>query len=140
MTDVRDSSSGQQELLPVLMTAMCTNSAFLMIEEPEAHIYPQSQYDIIRALVKKQKWTPKTALLITTHSPYVLTALNNLAYAGILSENFSLAKKEDELKKLYAIYSSEEQIPQGELAAYLVKDGTAKDIIDKETGLVDAED
>lgn len=77
-------SSGQQEtvwLFNILFHILVTNSkSFIILEEPEAHLYPDAQKDIseILALMSNQS----CELLITTHSPYILGAVNNLIYAN----------------------------------------------------------
>lgn len=132
-------SSGQQELLPILIKMFSSAKTFYIVEEPEAHIYPQSQYELIRFIIsRKVSNDPETAYLFTTHSPYILTTLNNLAYAGYLEKKYSNNKKK--LLKLDKIYSKDERIPYGELTAYMFRDGSVKSIIDKETMLIHAED
>ncbi len=53
------------------------------IEEPEAHIFPRKQYEVVQyfaEIVNDESLKP--AISITTHSPYILTAFNNLIEAG----------------------------------------------------------
>lgn len=82
-------SSGQQEtvwLFNILFHILVTNSkSFIILEEPEAHLYPDAQKDIseILALMSNQS----CELLITTHSPYILGAVNNLIYAKAVSRD-----------------------------------------------------
>ena len=77
-------SSGQQEtvwLFNILFHILVTNSkSFIILEEPEAHLYPDAQKDIseILALMSNQS----CELLITTHSQYILGAVNNIIYAN----------------------------------------------------------
>ena len=59
------------------------NDIFLIVEEPEAHLYPDSQMlmaDMLSLFINKSKG--HNAGLITTHSPYILGELNNLLLAG----------------------------------------------------------
>lgn len=82
-------SSGQQEtvwLFNILFHILVTNSkSFIILEEPEAHLYPDAQKEIseILALMSNQS----CELLITTHSPYILGAVNNLIYAKAVSRD-----------------------------------------------------
>ena len=139
--EIKDCSSGQQELLPLLL--VCTNHAYsyLMIEEPETHIFPAAQSAIIQYLVSLQYLGKnQRAFLFTTHSPYVLTTLNNLAYAGYLEEKIKNKKDSKKIKILDKIYSLKERISADSLSAYHFDNGKVKNIIDKETGLINAED
>lgn len=88
-------SSGQQEtvwIFNILMHLLINNTkAYIILEEPEAHLYPQAQKSIVEmlALISNKN----CGILLTTHSPYILGALNNLIYAGHLSELCKIRKK-----------------------------------------------
>lgn len=77
-------SSGQQEslwILNIIAYQMINNvKTFLIVEEPEAHLYPNSQKEISELL--SLFYNAGNSVLMTTHSPYVLGAINNLLYAG----------------------------------------------------------
>ena len=114
--------------------------AFCMIEEPEAHIYPESQYSLIRFIISRRvPDDPEMAFLFTTHSPYVLTTINNLAYAGILEKRFNAQNNKESIKKLDKVYPARERIPQGSLSAYYFDGGNVESIIDKETEIINAQ-
>ena len=139
--EIKDCSSGQQELLPLLIVSSNPSYSYLMIEEPETHIFPEAQSAIMQYLVSLQYHGKKQrAFLFTTHSPYVLTTLNNLAYAGYLEETMKIQKDSKKMKSLDKIYLAKERISPGSLSAYHFDNGKATDIIDKETGLINAED
>lgn len=138
--EVKDASSGQQELLPILFAMSRENSSFCVVEEPEAHIFPATQSEIVRYIIKSQRvLSEEKVLLITTHSPYILTTLNNLAYAGVLESKLRDEQNIDAVKKLNDLYSGDERILCGFLSAYYFENGKIKDIVDKETGLINAE-
>ncbi len=92
-------SSGQQEtvwIFNILFHLLATNTkAFIILEEPEAHLYPDAQKDIseILALMSNHSYE----LLITTHSPYILGAVNNLIYADYIAKDPSKEKDVDKL-------------------------------------------
>ena len=138
--EIANASSGQQELLPMLLTLQGEKKTFFIIEEPEAHIFPESQDKLIRYIVsRKDPSCREQAFLFTTHSPYVLTALNNLAYAGRIE---AILKKQNNVKGLHeleSILQACERIPVNSLTAYYFNGGRVIDIIDQETGLINAE-
>jgi hypothetical protein len=148
-------SSGTQELLPMfnMMNYLAfynehfyarSNSArispladiseyspLIYLEEPEANVFPDTQYE----LVKLFAWLAKDHILsfdwiITTHSPYVLSAFNNLIYAGQLGKDETVRRK----------IPIEEQyrIEPGTFAAYSIHDGIREKILSK-SGLIDGE-
>jgi len=83
--DFERASSGQQEvvwiLYIVLKLLLEKRSVFLVIEEPEAHLFPETQNQLVEFFGLFANAKPDNQLLVTTHSPYILTALNNLIYA-----------------------------------------------------------
>lgn len=104
-------SSGQQEsvwifnILFSLITAK--TKAFVIVEEPEAHLYPDAQKQISELLALTLN--SGCQMLITTHSPYILGALNNLMYASYISANNtpkadSLVSKNKQIKNYCAYY------------------------------------
>jgi predicted ATPase len=72
-------------------------------------------------------------LVITTHSPYILTSFNNLLQAGHLLE------KGASKRKLFKIVPEFEILKPGELNAYAFHDGSVVSLIDEETGLISAD-
>jgi ABC-type polar amino acid transport system ATPase subunit len=121
-------SSGQQDslwLLNILFYYMLKgNNKFFIIEEPESSLFPEWQKKIVEfiSLVHSAGFP----MLITTHSPYVLAAINNIRYATNLREK---GKKVDHIiPKEYAIYN---------LSASFINDGYTTNIIDDETDQLD---
>lgn len=79
-------------------------------------------------------------IVVTTHSPYVLTSLNNLIFAGQLYDYVNANKKYSSKfidgNKLKEIIPERKAIRPGDLSAYFVERGKLIDIIDHETGLI----
>lgn len=77
-------SSGQQEALWIVMLAFAIilekKKSFIVIEEPEAHLFPTAQKDII-SLISLMVNSTNSKVVITTHSPYILTSTNILLYS-----------------------------------------------------------
>lgn len=77
-------SSGQQEVLWILMLTFLIilekRKSFVIIEEPEAHLFPIAQKNVV-ALISLMINTTESRAIITTHSPYILTSLNILLYS-----------------------------------------------------------
>lgn len=132
-------SSGQQELLPLLMVLdtiylprTVRGTRFVCIEEPEAHLFPSAQSSLIELFAFMVRQVPQNYVLVTTHSPYVLSKINNLVYAGQLAQTDSVA---DDVAK---IVSSRYWLPPPMVNAYAFQNGHVVPIVD-ETGLVAAD-
>lgn len=85
-------SSGQQESLWILnvlqFLLLSSQKTFIVIEEPESHLDPKTQKEIIEAVGYFAKQNGNKAV-ITTHSPYVLGALNNMIYANTIGSTYN---------------------------------------------------
>jgi len=140
--NVANSSSGQQETLP--LTIMLTALPFLAsprsgqtvyIEEPEAHLFPSVQRSVIELIATVFNYRKeKLQFFITTHSPYVLTAINNLLQAGILYQKAD----QDVLSQLEKIVPKYKALNTSDLSAYVLTNGKCSSIICPDTGLIDA--
>lgn len=88
-------SSGQQEALWILMLIFAIilekKKVFVVIEEPEAHLFPIAQKDIV-SLIALMVNTTNSKVIITTHSPYVLTSANILLYSDKVENTVSKSK------------------------------------------------
>ncbi len=77
-------SSGQQEALWILMLSFIIilekKKSFVIVEEPEAHLFPIAQKKVVDLIALMVNTTGSKAI-ITTHSPYILTSLNILLYS-----------------------------------------------------------
>lgn len=135
-----NASSGIQSALPLLLVIQYGISerdyASFVVEEPECNLFPQKQVELLQFLIR-QIYSQDRILTITTHSPYLLSALNNYLYAGRIAKE--LVESKDELKKIVseelwlesddcAIYSLGETINGGEY--YL-------NLVDSTTGMID---
>jgi hypothetical protein len=106
----------------------------LTIEEPEASVFPQSQYDFVReiaALSNESGFQPH--FTITTHSPYILSGFNDLIEAGRLGAETALSKEVNE------IIPEKYWVKPGDFKAYSIHDGKLQSIMDTETGLINGE-
>jgi AAA15 family ATPase/GTPase len=130
-TLINFSSSGQQEvvwiLLLVLLLILNDRKVFLVVEEPEAHLFPVAQKQIIDliALLANQN---DNQILLTTHSPYILSSFNNLLYAHNLGQT-----KAEEVTPIIDPYL---WVNPDRLDVYILEDGTARTIVDREIGLI----
>ncbi len=136
------SSSGQQEIYPltqILRTLAFTDTGergtTIYIEEPEAHLYPLSQRRVTELLVAFFNMTLEPVqLFVTTHSPYILTTLNNLMRAGRIRSRLSRRA----YGKLYSVVPKPMVLDPAQISAYYLAEGEARSIIDQETELIDA--
>ncbi|WP_025142478.1 AAA family ATPase [Pedobacter jeongneungensis] len=90
-------SSGVQSIIPLMLVLQSLTEDqqniqkeigydLFVIEEPEMNLYPSSQKDLLEFIIERVKRT-SDKLIITTHSPYILTSLDNLVQAGNVGSN-----------------------------------------------------
>lgn len=113
-------SSGQQEILWLynqLYVLMLKNEkAFIIIEEPEAHLYPILQKNIVDFIMKYINITGGS-VIVTTHSPYILTETNNLYIIGKLKKD---SKNKSTIEKIAGKW---QYVSSKELNAYKLGNG-----------------
>ena len=107
-----------------------TQSTHFIIEEPEQNLFPETQRDLIYHFLEKCLVRKDNSLTITTHSPYVLYALNNCMMGGLVYEKMSEQDKSRLKCKLSVINPSL-------ISAYEIHDGKLKPIQQKD-GLIGA--
>ncbi len=87
---LKDASSGQQEVLRLLQgiflsIGLQNRKEFFVVEEPEAHLYPLAQKELINAFAVFLNTISTGKMIVTTHSPYVLACINILLFANYVS-------------------------------------------------------
>ncbi len=74
----------------------------VIIEEPEQNLFPETQKELIYHLLEKVTDKDRNhTLIITTHSPYVLYALNNCMMGGLVKDNIP-KEVQNELQSKYS--------------------------------------
>ena len=85
-----NTSSGQQESIRILqdifLNILDNTKVLRILVEPEAHLFPVAQKQLIELLALMVNQNNDNQLIITTHSPYVLTVFNNLLFANRVVE------------------------------------------------------
>lgn len=136
--DLLQSASGLQSIIPILLlveyaqTLKDTYNFNFVVEEPELNIYPETQHELIKYLVKncldKSDEIQQKNLIITTHSPYVLASINNLLLA--------YDKGQTKEKEVCKIIKKESWLNPEKFIAYQLKNGKATKIMDDKLGQI----
>ena len=123
------SSSGQQEIVWVINLLFYylfeNKRVFLIIEEPESHLFPDSQQSIGELLSLFA--TCKNQVLVTTHSPYLLGTFNYLLLAS-QAGSFASETAKEQVDKGY-------WLPADKAAAYFIHDGEMNPAMDVEDNI-----
>lgn len=137
-----ESASSFQSIIPILLPIINErknqNKQYsFVIEEPETNLYPKAQYELIKFLEKDReddlgRIDRGSIHTYTTHSPFILTSLNNMLYAFKKGNNENKEVKE----KIASIISRENWINPDLFSAYEIKNGKALSIFDRKTGLI----
>jgi AAA ATPase domain len=113
------------------------NNFLTVVEEPELNLFPETQKKVLSKILLDCKKVLEhknvnnssisNSLIITTHSPYTLTTLNNLMYA------YQVGQKHK--KEVNDIIPEKYWVNPEDVRCYMMKDGGAELIMDKE-GLI----
>jgi len=105
-----------------------THGTTLIIEEPEQNLFPATQKTLVYFLLESISGERDHNLILTTHSPYILYAVNNCIMAALVSDKLS-EKEKDKIKCLQSKVASDA------ISIYEIKDGYIKKIQDQD-GLI----
>lgn len=104
------------------------NSQFI-IEEPEQNLFPQTQRDLVYYFLQNCLKREGNRLTLTTHSPYVLYALNNCMMAGLVSDKM-------EANELNELKCNQSNINPVDVSIYEIREGVVRGTIQGEDGLI----
>ncbi len=128
-------SSGQQEALWILLLLFIVilenKESYIVLEEPEAYLYPVAQRNMVELIALTMN-SSNSKFLVTTHSPYILTATNLLIQSSVVENRIAAKNEETIIKKQLRI------APQ-KLSAYKIGDnekGILENIVDRPSGLI----
>ena len=129
-----NAASGYQSTVPVVLVLKYyeqkRRAKTFLIEEPELNLFPSAQNKLMQYLVDKTM-NYGNRMLLTTHSPYILTSLINMMYAYQVGQT-NEEKVSRKMNKKYWLNPDE-------VSCYrMLSDGTAENIIDDD-GLIKAE-
>ncbi len=124
--------------LTTVLNNMLNRSSYrsfhMFIEELEQNLFPKAQFELVKMLVELLKQMDKkptgytSTVFLTTHSPYVLTALNVMMLAS--------AAYEMSPDKVSDLGLEDYVLPKGAYSAYCIKDGCFENIVDEEYGFI----
>lgn len=125
-----DFSALTEDKINAMRARMVYQSAQIFVEEPEQNLYPDAQKKLIINLVRticktKKQGAQRSMLVLTTHSPYVLSTLNVL----IAQAAAKLLKPAD--KRVNELVDDTTLLSLSEYSAYFIdKSGVFCDIKD----------
>lgn len=136
-TLLANGASGYQSTIPIVLVIKYFSERgrkSFIIEEPELNLYPKAQKKLVEFLTFSINDFDHQ-MLLTTHSPYILTALENLMYAYKMA-NIADGKYKEQVKEIV-----EEKYwinPEDVNVYFLGKDGEV-DLMDREEVLINKE-
>ena len=118
----------RERLMSFVSGRIYTHTQFI-IEEPEQNLFPETQKELLYYLISSLNHGKNHDLVITTHSPYILYAINNCMLGYIVKDNIS--EDDNEIKSFNEAWISPETVSIWEL-----RDGEVVCIQDKDSGLI----
>ncbi len=128
--DIYNASSSIRQLAPLLLYLRyrASKGDFLVIDEPEMNLHPESQAKLLESLAILVNLGVR--ILLTTHSPYVMAHLNNLVNGN--HENHEILKRQSS-----SLYLQDERafLPIDKVSAYEMKDNKLVSLNDPDYGI-----
>lgn len=135
-------SSGIQSIIPLWVVIennfnTSANDNILIVEEPELNLYPTKQVKLMESILSKVEESLGT-LVVTTHSPYILSVFDNLILANEVLKNS--ANKRNIKRRIQQITKTDLTINFDHVSSYLFQNnGDVIDIRDEDLKTVGAE-
>lgn len=128
--DLYNASSSIKQLTPLLLYLRYRAQAndLLIIDEPEMNLHPESQAKLLEVLAMLVNHGIN--VLLTTHSPYLMAHLNNLAQA----DDTSQAVRNRQAKSLY-LKNPGSLLRMDQVSAYEMKDNQLQSLKDPDYGI-----
>ncbi len=128
--DLYNASSSIKQLAPLLLYLRyrASKGDLLIIDEPEMNLHPESQAKLLEVLAMLVN--EGVYVLLTTHSPYIMAHLNNLAQAT----EVSAAAKRKQAKSLY-LGDSAALLDMDQISAYEMRDNQLHSLKDPDYGI-----
>jgi predicted ATPase len=133
-----ESASGLQAVIPALIVfdyfSQDETKKSYIFEEPELNLFPVAQKSLVELLAEKVL-NHGHQIIITTHSPYVLTSINNLLFASKIQIEYPESKE-----KLIQVSGLSHFISSSDIAVYYLSNeeeaNCSINLIDKNTGMI----
>lgn len=107
------------------LSSRFNKTAFLnIVEEPEQNLYPSSQWEVLKSLLECNAQGAHNRLVLTTHSPYVVSYLSLSVQAYHLDRKLKANGRLDLLPKLAQIVPVNAMLAPDDLAIYEADDLT----------------
>jgi predicted ATPase len=133
-----ESASGLQATIPMIAVIEANYDTLprtFVIEEPELNLYPITQKELVHYLIATATFAhdnqEANELVITTHSPYILAAINVCLVAHQVAQ-----RHPEKIGEIQAIIPQINWLNPKQFTAYYVGEGTAKTIFNQETGVI----
>ena len=122
-------SNDLEALLDIILSKNYVNSQ-IVIEEPEQNLFPTTQRDLMYHLLGSLRVDRGDSATITTHSPYILYAINN-CMMGYLVNNLLKGAEKDEYLAINFL-SQKSWINPKLVSIWEIEDGKLRNIQDKD--------
>jgi len=107
------------------------NGVKVFLEEPEQNLFPKAQYGLVKWFAHELNGNLCNTLFLSTHSPYILSALNNLIQA-----HDSAVKSDSARRKVEKIVGQSDFVNFDDVRVYGVNNGRVKNLLDRENRLI----
>jgi AAA ATPase domain len=105
-----------------------------IVEEPELNLFPKAQKKLVEFFVENINENGHKFLL-PTHSPYILSSVNNLLYAYVIG-HLNDGEFKEQVKD---IIPEKNWLNPEDISVYYLENGEVKDIFDREENLINTD-
>ena len=116
----RDLTMEQKRIAISVLSSKFNKSSFInIVEEPEQNLFPTSQWELLKSLLKFNNYNNSNRLIMTTHSPYIVNYMSIVIQADNLwKSTHNSFDKENLRKKIKKVIPKESLVTGDDVAIY----------------------
>ena len=118
------SDSQKRQAISALASVFNKTAFINIVEEPEQNLFPSSQWQMLQSLLAINNMNRDNKLIMTSHSPYLISYLTIAIKAKQVLDGLSQNKKENLLSKIERLISLSSCINAADVSIYEMEEKT----------------
>ncbi|OZA19320.1 MAG: hypothetical protein B7X85_02450 [Thiotrichales bacterium 17-46-47] len=130
LADREDRADLERAALAAIFSKYTNDSLLNIVEEPEQNLFPDSQWKVLESLLAYNNTQPSNKLVLTTHSPYIVSYMGISAQAHQLAEKITVAQSDELKSELETVISPSAMVSNQAIAIYQMnEDGSLTKLV-----------
>lgn len=130
LTNFEDKADLERAVAAAVFSKYINESLLNIVEEPEQNLFPASQWKVLESLLAYNNTQPDNKLVLTTHSPYIVSYMGISAQAHQLAEKIIVAHSDELKSELATVINPSAMVSNQAIAIYQMnEDGSLTKLV-----------